>query len=847
MRRSKRTWLAALLAVVMPVTAVLGCAVPAMAQPSPQAATLYVFDLKTFLGTIPTSVAQYDYFKMATALQGLVNRDRPRIYMLYENTSFNNNGSSFQVDRFWLEELSGQGKLLSGYALDDATYPPTADGFYRLLSDFGAFWDGFVLWDHDVPATANVASTAAGVRNLLPVRCYPSDAYSLYNALFTSGRYAMSGIKLDLVGKFTGASGTIWDTGVASTGSPKNDAYLWAKEEFLDTGLTNPLRMAYCTDSWIKPAGASGAEFVSVALPDTMRPGETVTVRVTVQNTSDTPWVEDGDVGVGKYRLGIEGVNGFQITNQKPAGYNDGGSARVYIGGTVAPSQSYAFEFDVVAPVSPGTVTLKMQMVQDGVTWFGQICTETIRVSEDSPGNSGIPPEKPAAGSSLTYPVMFWTTLANADFHIAQKAFFWDLSQDATRAPIDDRGQTPGEDVRTLRKLLMRQSVNSGHSIFTVSGFVPWNFKYTSTSDPGFSTMGDVASEWTMISLLSSYGGQSEADANAGTGDISNCSVFMHVPLNETLRQNNDKGRGDARERIPERHYATIYMGDYDSSTWASSILGMYWAQSKGERGKYPLCWALCTGLSRRIPQLFNYLYENATPNDYFVAGDNGTGYLNPTMFEESLRPAGMPDLLAAWEEHNLRYNKRFDIDVQGFFINGNAETGSASAVPRRVMESIARMTPVGASVQSVSPIMVGDQPTLIHGADGAVTPLINYVDIGGFTDINGGVSTARQLADNMAWQITGGQRNQYFHNFRCILVTPAVINEAIDLLMAKGLDVEIVDPYTLYRLAGQRWVCASPRESPPAKTIFTTEYESNCWNWFLFIVCFGWVWMWFG
>ena len=31
-----------------------------------------------------------------------------------------------------------------------------------------------------------------------------------------------------------------------------------------------------------------------------------------------------------------------------------------------------------------------------------------------------------------------------------------------------------------------------------------------------------------------------------------------------------------------------------------------------------------------------------------------------------------------------------------------------------------------------------------------------------------------------------------------------------------------------------------------PIKTIFTTKYESNFWNWFKFIVLFGWIWMWF-
>ena len=46
----------------------------------------------------------------------------------------------------------------------------------------------------------------------------------------------------------------------------------------------------------------------------------------------------------------------------------------------------------------------------------------------------------------------------------------------------------------------------------------------------------------------------------------------------------------------------------------------------------------------------------------------------------------------------------------------------------------------------------------------------------------------------------------------------------------------------TLYAIWEE--VPVTPPTSP--KTIFTTHYESNCRNWFMFIVLFGWLWMWF-
>jgi hypothetical protein len=228
---------------------------------------------------------------------------------------------------------------------------------------------------------------------------------------------------------------------------------------------------------------------------------------------------------------------------------------------------------------------------------------------------------------------------------------------------------------------------------------------------------------------------------------------------------------------------------------------------SKAERGKYPLCWPIGTGLADRIPQLFNYLYENATPNDFFVAGNNGTAYLNATMFEEGLRPAGMPDLLPKWEAYNLERNRRFDIQVQGFYINTDSATRSTDGVPRRVLEAYSRMTPAGGSVQAKNPFP-GGVARVKNPATGAATPFINYRDIGGAG------STPQQLADAIYDTINradGGQKSVQFHMLRCILIPPGVINQALDLLAAgqvsggrnpKKLCYDVVDPYTLFRLA---------------------------------------------
>jgi len=46
----------------------------------------------------------------------------------------------------------------------------------------------------------------------------------------------------------------------------------------------------------------------------------------------------------------------------------------------------------------------------------------------------------------------------------------------------------------------------------------------------------------------------------------------------------------------------------------------------------------------------------------------------------------------------------------------------------------------------------------------------------------------------------------------------------------------------------GKGWFNATGADFPGSSgnTIFGTKYEATPWNWFRFIVLFGWVWMWF-
>lgn len=171
----------------------------------------------------------HDITRLIVCFQGLYNKN------------FDTSNSMLHItrdsdDTFWYNYMSGEGMFLENHEVIDIT---SDEDFWEL---FGSIikQHGIVLWDSNVPATANVATTICGVDGYLPVR-YDTSEGSLYNVLIERGVE----VKYSLVDKFTG-SGKISDTDIDSTGSTKNDAYLWAIEKYLDK--TSKTHIAYVLD-----------------------------------------------------------------------------------------------------------------------------------------------------------------------------------------------------------------------------------------------------------------------------------------------------------------------------------------------------------------------------------------------------------------------------------------------------------------------------------------------------------------------------------------------------------------------------------------------------------------------
>jgi GxGYxYP putative glycoside hydrolase C-terminal domain/GxGYxY sequence motif in domain of unknown function N-terminal/NPCBM-associated, NEW3 domain of alpha-galactosidase len=188
--------------------------------------------------------AAYDIMHLVSALQGLVNRSAPRLFV---NFVVGDQEGPLDLDQYWLATLQDTGQWLETTTL---TAIPT---LAALVAEFRADIDGVVVWDPAVAATSNVASTVAGAESLLPVR-YDTSAASLYSTFVSSAGPDSLPAKVWLLDQdgsslFTGA-GTIPGTSLPSSGSAKCDAYLWAKTTYLDTGRSNASEIGYYLDAY---------------------------------------------------------------------------------------------------------------------------------------------------------------------------------------------------------------------------------------------------------------------------------------------------------------------------------------------------------------------------------------------------------------------------------------------------------------------------------------------------------------------------------------------------------------------------------------------------------------------
>ncbi|MBQ5749066.1 MAG: hypothetical protein IIV87_02795, partial [Oscillospiraceae bacterium] len=609
------------------------------------------------------------------------------------------------------------------------------------------------------------------------------------------------------------------------------------------------------------------AEILSVTVPKTVKPGEVVPVAVTVKNTGSSTLYSQFAKQKGNtpesLRVYVGGATGYRSalneSNTNPdlldenhrmkdkffvltdatnssrdevtdiwcgAGNREYNRLDLLADKTVQSDETVTLRGCLVAPATEGAYTLTFCAFADLFKEYRDegykaIKGKTVEVEIDVT-ESGLQTWQDefyeAEGSAFyknSSTDLFNSALPNADYYIANKAFFWDLSQEAEIAPKDDRNQPVGTDVKTLRALLLSQMKQAqknknpnakgleGSGIFTVGGFVPWVLKYNSYADE-LSGYTATDAEWGMIDIISEYGGQTDADA-FGTVGIINTSVYQHVALTVSGSVNPTQAKpsfnpavGDPSVKYNKNTiYLMFYMGDYDGGAWVGNLLKAIWDDP--ERGTLPLAWAICGNLADRVPQVYNYLYDTAKPNDYFVAGDNGTGYLNPQWMldprDAKITSAQQRENRDSWVHYNTEVNEIFKLGITGFYISATKGTLDDNA-----MKILHELTPYGVTdnigkVTSKGRVHYGIY-TPTNAADGTVaTPFT-------FTRSLGHLNTPELINDAVAVINKQVGISGQFLSLRTVKALPSEINDLVEALQATtSKTVKVVDPYTYFRL----------------------------------------------
>jgi hypothetical protein len=205
------------------------------------------------------------------------------------------------------------------------------------------------------------------------------------------------------------------------------------------------------------------------------------------------------------------------------------------------------------------------------------------------------------------------------------------------------------------------------------------------------------------------------------------------------------------------------------------------------KRGTIPIGWALDPMVKYRFPLIFEYVYGSATPNDVFISGDSGGGYLNPSQLippraVSNIQISGVP----AFQKWNTALFAQFNLSFTGFVINGDA--GPLDPMAEAIYDGFSSAGIV------VSPNMDHRGTSLNGGVTVAGTPVMHHA-----SDLpNGDVDGSAKI---VAGIVLGASATvPQFAMFRTILQTASF---HADVAIAAGKlvgtrSLKWVDPLTL-------------------------------------------------
>jgi hypothetical protein len=359
------------------------------------------------------------------------------------------------------------------------------------------------------------------------------------------------------------------------------------------------------------------------------------------------------------------------------------------------------------------------------------------------------------------------------DWAIRNRSFVFDLSPWGDEKPGDDPGQPMGADLATYRRILEETLKHSaGKQMTELAGFFAFS-KYSNM--PGHPSAHDpVPTEWETVWLISPY----NCYQNTVASDCYNQSFHSHAPRAPLAQR-----RPSPAVKLQNKNYLCILMADYDSATPLYEFLPRHWDDPG--RGRLPLCWGIDPNLLETYPDIIRHVYETASANDHFAADASAAGYMNPNRVPTEHLPL--------FVRHNRRFFREADMTIAPMVLDWDEPTPA-------VKDAFARFAPDGFATIVMDLHGKGGKPPKPHVWKGmAVTELIN--DACNFAGVE-------QTADILSHAITArGAVPPSFHFFRIVWTSPSDIEKTIEALKRKrpDLDIEVLDPYTFFRLLKQR------------------------------------------
>ncbi len=355
------------------------------------------------------------------------------------------------------------------------------------------------------------------------------------------------------------------------------------------------------------------------------------------------------------------------------------------------------------------------------------------------------------------------------DWAVQRGSFVFDLSPWADEAPADDPGQPLGTDKETYELILNETyKQTAGKEMTEIAGFFVFS-KYANMPDHP-SSHEPVPTEWESVYLMSPY----NCYQNTVAGNCFNQSFHSKAPVGE-FKQN----KKPQEKKLENKTYICILMADYDSTTPLYEFLRKFW--NDPQRGKMPFIWGIDPNLVETYPDVIEYFYNTATPNDYFGADASAAGYMNPNRVR--------PEHIELFIRHNKKFYDQLDMTISPMVLDWDEPTPE-------VKDAFTKFSPDGLATIVIDfhedkgkhpePHIWKGMPVIrLHNGTGGVLPP---------------EPNSKHMSDHIPASDAG---KTSFHFFRIVWTSPSDAIKTVELTkaMRPELDVEVVDPYTFFKL----------------------------------------------